>query len=586
MPASSALYLRTPAEQAERSGRRGPGRGRWRPSACGWRCERPTVRAGRFGGGAAAGLHGTAGAGVPPQRGAAPGLRAAAHRVSGVLVAPFGSAAASARGRHGRCGSADASVSTPWSRERCAVRRIPHRAGTRVSAPRDRKQTRAGTHHDGGHRRLVGWLRLASPGTWGGGGREQRRSRRPEALEHYFNGRSLLEGWDVPASVTRADEEFARRLELSRTSRRRWRSCAQAGGRRYMRDQDDSGCWPRPREWSRRALEAESRVAGGPPRPGVVQLARGARPRRPPLRAGPGAGPGRRLPLPAHGPRLRRRWDAQGRPRRYYRRARRPAPAFWNNHNALGVFYCGQGRLVEARQSLQAGDRACNRKCDTGYMNLAAAHILAGEHEETRAAPGGRAAGSTPPRRRTTTWALSTTRRAVPEARREWKAAIDAGGRTPSSSRTWVTPSASWPPGGGPCRLREGGEGSAGAPGPVSRADARPAPGWPWRWPAWDGAGGASERRPPEAPATRPGLLLPGHRHACAGATKRPYRAQRPAVEGSVVRTSRRTRPRRLLAQPAVVEALKNWLDAFLDDHARVDAAFPVRSRTMIWYFQ
>jgi serine/threonine-protein kinase len=253
-------------------------------------------------------------------------------------------------------------------------------------------------------------------------------SRRPEALEHYFNGRSLLEGWDVPASVARADEEFAKALELEPDFAEALALRAQAGGRRYMRDQDDYRLLAEAEEWSRRALELGHALPEAHTAAGLLHLARGRS-------AEAAAAFERGLELaPADDSLCRRIARAyselgrQGEAEKMYRRAVQLRPAFWNNHSALGIFLLRQGRLADAKlvfnQVLEL-----RPEVDTGYVNLAAAHILAGEHRDAERL-------LVAALRINPTWETHNNLGLVyyalgqfEKAAGEWKAAIDAGGR-------------------------------------------------------------------------------------------------------------------------------------------------------------
>ena len=250
-------------------------------------------------------------------------------------------------------------------------------------------------------------------------------SRVPEAMEHYFNGRSLVEGWDVAANAARADEEFAKAVELDPRFAEAHALRAMADVRLFHQNAD-SAVLARAEDAARRALELAPTLPEAHAATGLVQLERGRS-------AEAAAAFARGLELAPGDDSLCRRiarayWELgrNAEAEAMYRRAVELRPAYWTNHNSLGVFFMRQGNLNDAKAAFQQV-MDLNPESDTGFVNLAAAHILAGEHGS--AAPLLQAALKINPSYETRN-NLGTVYYALGEfdaAAREWKTAIDTG---------------------------------------------------------------------------------------------------------------------------------------------------------------
>jgi tetratricopeptide (TPR) repeat protein len=111
-----------------------------------------------------------------------------------------------------------------------------------------------------------------------------------------------------------------------------------------------------------------------------------------------------------------------------YRRAVQLRPAFWQNQNSLGGFLVRQGRLADAQDSFRQVI-ILHSEGDTGYVNLAAALILAGEHAQAKtvlqSALRVNPSYETHNNLGTVYYALGE----FAEAASEWRAAIDGGAR-------------------------------------------------------------------------------------------------------------------------------------------------------------
>jgi tetratricopeptide (TPR) repeat protein/TolB-like protein len=252
-------------------------------------------------------------------------------------------------------------------------------------------------------------------------------SRVPQAMEHYFKGRSLIEGWDVPTNASRADEEFARAIDLDPQFAEAYAQRAMADVRLFIQSGDD-GVLTRADELARRALDLAPTLPEAHTADGLVQLARGrsaeaAEALERGLKLAPGDDSLCRRVARAYSD-LGRNTEAGT----MYRRAVQLRPAYWQNQNSLGGFLLRQGQLQEAAVVFQKVIDL-HPEADTGYVNLAAALILAGEHG--KAEPVLKAALRVNPSYETHN-NLGTVYYALgdyEQAATEWRAALDGGAR-------------------------------------------------------------------------------------------------------------------------------------------------------------
>ncbi|HET8646475.1 MAG TPA: tetratricopeptide repeat protein, partial [Vicinamibacteria bacterium] len=254
-------------------------------------------------------------------------------------------------------------------------------------------------------------------------------SRLPQALHHYVTGRGLLEGWDVAANAARAHEEFAQAVALDPLFAEAHALRAQAGARRYVQTRDLSFLTAAEAS-AQRALELGPTLPEAHTAAGLLHLARGRS-------AEAAAAFERGLEL-APGDdslcrRIARAYSELGRQREaeaMLRQAVQLRPSYWQNHSALGIYLMRQGRLEEAKTSFRRVLDA-RPEADTGYVNLAAVFILAGEHGEAERLL--QAALRINP-----TWETHNNLGFVyyalgrfEEAVTQWRAALDGGGQAP-----------------------------------------------------------------------------------------------------------------------------------------------------------
>ena len=203
---------------------------------------------------------------------------------------------------------------------------------------------------------------------------------RPEALELYLKGKTLLEGWDVDRNyadaeasleeATRLDPNFAEAYALLALAR--WTDYKETQRAAFVQQAIDA---------------ADKAVALAPAQPeghlarGVVLLGRGqsveaSQALERAQRLAPGDDAICRRIGDAYAS-LRRTEDAE----RMYQRAIDLRPGYWESYNRKGIFYLGRADWSKAKQMFRKVIEL-RPESDIGYSNLAAAHLSAGEVKE------------------------------------------------------------------------------------------------------------------------------------------------------------------------------------------------------------
>jgi len=174
----------------------------------------------------------------------------------------------------------------------------------------------------------------------------------PQALAHYVEGKSLLEGWDVERNHTRAAEAFSKALEVDENFAEAHAELAVALWTRYEETHES--------QLVEKAMnEAREAVTLAPSLPeahlalGVVQLGRGrsaeAAASFQRARALAPADDSACLRIAAAYAALERNAEAE----RMYQRAIDLRPNFWQNYNAKGNFYLVGGQWEQAKKVYQ-----------------------------------------------------------------------------------------------------------------------------------------------------------------------------------------------------------------------------------------
>lgn len=203
---------------------------------------------------------------------------------------------------------------------------------------------------------------------------------RPEALELYLKGKTLLEGWDVDRNYAGAEASLEEATRLDPNFAEAYALLAQAR-------------WTDYKETQRAALvqqaidAADKAVALAPAQPeghlarGVVLLGRGqsveaSQSFERAQRLAPGDDAICRQIADAYAS-LRRTEDAE----RMYQRAIDLRPGYWESYNRKGIFHLSRAEWSKAKEMFRKVIEL-RPESDIGYSNLAAAHLSAGEIKE------------------------------------------------------------------------------------------------------------------------------------------------------------------------------------------------------------
>jgi tetratricopeptide (TPR) repeat protein len=203
---------------------------------------------------------------------------------------------------------------------------------------------------------------------------------RPEALELYLKGKTLLEGWDVDRNYAGAEASLEEATRLDPNFAEAYALLALARWTDYKETQRAA--------LVQQAIDAADRaVALAPAQPeghlarGVVLLGRGqsveaAQSFERAQRLAPGDDAVCRQIAKAYAA-LRRVADAE----RMYQRAIDLRPLYWASYNYKGVFYLERAQWGKAKEMFRKVIEL-RPESDIGYSNLAAAHLSAGEIKE------------------------------------------------------------------------------------------------------------------------------------------------------------------------------------------------------------
>ncbi len=206
------------------------------------------------------------------------------------------------------------------------------------------------------------------------------RPRSAEALRHYLEGVSLLEGWDVPRSDARAVAAFQAALQAAPEAAEAHAGLARAYLRRFS-EGGDAAAVTSAEGAAAQAVRLAPEYPEGHLAMGLVLLARGRS-----AEAGVELEKTRRLApgddtacvqMAGAYARLGRLDEAQ----RLYDEALALRPNYWGNHNELGAFLVQKGDLQGAEAAFRRVI-ALRPESDSGYGNLGATLILAGRFAE------------------------------------------------------------------------------------------------------------------------------------------------------------------------------------------------------------
>jgi serine/threonine-protein kinase len=201
--------------------------------------------------------------------------------------------------------------------------------------------------------------------------------RSPRALELYFDGKRLLEGWDVERNYERAEEAFEKAILLEASFAEARAGLALALISHYNETRQ-SALIERAGQQAQRAVELAPSLPEAQLSLGLVQLVRGQS-----VEAALTFNRAHEL-APADDAVLRRiarayeRRNRLDEAERFFEEALRLRPGFWENYNVMGGFY-----LLRRGDSARAKDMyrrviELRPQSDTGYINLARAHLMEG----------------------------------------------------------------------------------------------------------------------------------------------------------------------------------------------------------------
>ena len=206
------------------------------------------------------------------------------------------------------------------------------------------------------------------------------RQRSGKAIELYFEGKRLLEGWDVERNYEKAEETLQKALEVDAAFAEARASLALALTIHFEETHE-------PAVIERASQEAHRAVGLAPGLPeahlalGLVQVLRGQSAEATTslehaLELAPGDDAACRLIARAYS-RRERFEEAE----KYYGRAIELRPQYWENHNALGLFLFRRGAQARARESFQKVIELRPRS-DTGLINVAQSLIWEGAYDK------------------------------------------------------------------------------------------------------------------------------------------------------------------------------------------------------------
>jgi eukaryotic-like serine/threonine-protein kinase len=253
----------------------------------------------------------------------------------------------------------------------------------------------------------------------------QATSRKPQALEEYFHGRVLLEGWDVKKNLEQAESAFRAALRIDDGFAEAHAMLAVTLLARF-KETGDSALMPQ-------ALEAATRaVALAPDHPetqaalGVVELGYGRSVEAAAcfergLELAPGDDSLSRRIARAYAD-LGRHREAEA----YYRKAIELRPSFWISYNVKGVYHLRRNEFDQAEQ-LFSKAISLHPEGELGYLNLSNTYIHQGKFKDAEPVlRAGLQINPTADLRSNLGFVYYATGR-FEEALREWQAARDAG---------------------------------------------------------------------------------------------------------------------------------------------------------------
>ena len=206
------------------------------------------------------------------------------------------------------------------------------------------------------------------------------RQRNAKALELYFEGKRLLEGWDVERNYEKAEEAFKKALEAD-PSFAEARAALALGLSNHFQETREPGVIEQASQEARRAVDLAPGLPEAQLALGVVQVLRGQSAEataslQRALELAPGDDAACRLIARAYA-RRERFEEAE----KYFERAIALRPQFWENHNAMGWFFLRRGQNARARAYFKQVIEL-RPLSDTGHINLALSLLWDGEFEK------------------------------------------------------------------------------------------------------------------------------------------------------------------------------------------------------------
>jgi tetratricopeptide (TPR) repeat protein len=204
--------------------------------------------------------------------------------------------------------------------------------------------------------------------------------RSARTLELYFEGKRLRDGWDVERNYEKAEKEFEQALAIDGSFAEARAGLALSLTSHYY-DTFEPSVIERAGQEARRAVELDPSLPEAQLALGLVQLIRGQS-----VEAAVTLEKAQNL-APADDAVFRqiaRAYERQSRfdeAERYFDRAIRLRPGFWENYSWMGGFHRRRGDLSRAKEYFGKVIEL-RPQSDVGYLSLARAYILGGEFDK------------------------------------------------------------------------------------------------------------------------------------------------------------------------------------------------------------